>query len=364
MLDIHATASLPSSSKSTTPGKIEYMHGGVARNIAECLLKLGAKPYMISAIGHDMAGDQLLELWVSSGLPVEGIQRGVEINTAVVCNMFDVDGELTAGVASVKSIERYVTPQWIQHFKSIVLSAPVMMVDANLSLESLLASCQMAAEFDVPVWFEPVSVTKSRRVASVAKYVTFASPNEHELVAMANTLTHANQFGPIQWDQNKNNGSVESLFKELKPAILVLLEKGIKFVLVTLGPEGAFLCSRTGPSCLKECLNGQKVVGGRNELFEMVNGKCSPHRYTSSTLSKRSSHLFAMHFPAIPAKVGRVSGAGDCMVGGVLASLCSGLNVMQSVAVGIAAAKAAILVETNVPHQYDLHALAGTDLII
>ncbi|KAJ8441961.1 hypothetical protein Cgig2_020106 [Carnegiea gigantea] len=340
VLDIHATASVPSSSKSTTPGKIEYMHGGVARNIAECLLKLGTKPYMISAVGYDMAG----------------ILRGRDLKTAVVCNMFDVDGELTAGVASVESIEQYVTPQWIQRFEPIVRSAPVMLVDANLSLEALSASCR--TEFGVPVWFEPVSVAKSKRVASVTKHVTFASPNEHELVAMAEALTHGNVFGPIQWVQNKNSGSIESLFKELKPAILVLLDKSIKFVLVTLGPQGAILCSRLGPTSLNECLNGAKIIDARSELFEAVTGRCPTHRYTSSTLHKRGSHPFAMHFPALPATVGRVSGAGDCLVGGVLASLCSGLNIMQSVAVGIAAAKAAILVKTNVPHQYDLAALA------
>uniref|UniRef100_A0A7C9AUK5 Pseudouridine kinase n=1 Tax=Opuntia streptacantha TaxID=393608 RepID=A0A7C9AUK5_OPUST len=111
VLDIHATASVPSSSKSTTPGKIEYMHGGVARNVAECLFKLGTKLYMISAVGHDMAGDKLLELWISARLPVEGILQGSDIKTAVVCNMFDVDGELTAGVASVESI----VSGWICH---------------------------------------------------------------------------------------------------------------------------------------------------------------------------------------------------------------------------------------------------------
>lgn len=35
------------------------MQGGVARNVAECMSKLGAKPYMISALGFDMAGNIL-----------------------------------------------------------------------------------------------------------------------------------------------------------------------------------------------------------------------------------------------------------------------------------------------------------------
>ncbi|RVW36578.1 hypothetical protein CK203_022329 [Vitis vinifera] len=36
--------------------QVHYVPGGVARNIAECMSKLGTKPYMISALGLDMAG--------------------------------------------------------------------------------------------------------------------------------------------------------------------------------------------------------------------------------------------------------------------------------------------------------------------
>lgn len=38
------------------PMQVHYVPGGVARNIAECTSKLGTKPYMISALGLDMAG--------------------------------------------------------------------------------------------------------------------------------------------------------------------------------------------------------------------------------------------------------------------------------------------------------------------
>jgi len=34
---------------------------------------------------------------------------------------------------------------------------------------------EVAAESSVPVWFEPVSVTKSQRIASIAKYVSAMS---------------------------------------------------------------------------------------------------------------------------------------------------------------------------------------------
>ncbi|XP_074285804.1 pseudouridine kinase [Silene latifolia] len=356
VLDIHSIASTPLSLKTTTPGKNEFIPGGVARNIAECLSKLGTKSFMISALGCDLPGDILLQQWKSTGLPVAGIQQGSNITTASVSNVFDTDGELIAGIASVESIEKHVTPQWIRQFTSNVYSAPLVMVDANLTPEALQASCQMAADLDVPVWFEPVSVAKSKRIASIASHITFASPNEHELIAMANALTREDSFYPIQKD--KTGASIEALFKELKPAILVLLQKGIKYVLVTLGPDGAILCSQSGPSCLRECLKNT-CFDGKKELFDMVSSRCPAEEYSYSTPYKGGSQLLVIHFPALPALVGRVSGAGDCLVGGVIASLCSGLNIMQSVSVGIASAKAAIEVKYNVPEKYDLADIAA-----
>lgn len=316
--------------------------------------KLGTKPFMISAVGLDMAGNLLLDHWKSAGLSIEGIRKQQDIGTPVVCNILDVSGELAAAVANVEAIEKFLTPEWIQQFKYNICSAPILMVDANLNPPSLEASCHLAAESSIPVWFEPVSVAKSRRVASVAKYVTVASPNEDELIAMANALSGANVFPPIE---RGNNYSTESLFQKLKPAIWLLLEKGIRIVVVTLGSDGVFLCSKGGSSFLRTCLDRVKPYGSCGQFYKIVTSSCPPHWYGATDL-ERNPHLFAVHFPALPASVVRLTGAGDCLVGGMLASICAGLNVMQSVAVGIAAAKAAVEAETNVPTSFSLDTIA------
>ncbi|CAL5439249.1 unnamed protein product [Camellia sinensis] len=41
--------------------RVHYILGGVARNVAECMSKLRTKPYMISAVGFDMAGFLVFE---------------------------------------------------------------------------------------------------------------------------------------------------------------------------------------------------------------------------------------------------------------------------------------------------------------
>ncbi|KAK7362516.1 hypothetical protein VNO77_04632 [Canavalia gladiata] len=357
VLDIHATPSLRPNPGTTTPGKVHYVRGGVARNVAECMSKLGAKPYMISALGFDMAGNLLLEQWKSAGLSTEGILKDKDIETPVVCNIFDINGEVAVGVASVEALEKYLTPDWILHFKSTLLSAPVLMVDANLSCPSLEAACKMAADTECPVWFEPVSVTKSRRISSIVEYVTFASPNEDELVAMANALSSGYEFHPLKESHKKNNLSAVSLFQMLKPAIWVLLEKGIKVVIVTLGSNGVFLCSKGGPVCFKIPSKKTNQCGFGGQLYKTIMQKCPTNCYSVFSEPNRSSHLFAVHFPSIPASVVRLSGAGDCLVGGILTSICAGLDIMQSVSVGIAAAKAAVEVESNVPSAFSLSAI-------
>lgn len=190
---------------------------------------------------------------------------------------------------------------------------------------------------------------------SILLQITYTSPNEDELVAMANALSLEDKFLPIQRD---GGGSIESLFQLLKPPIWVLLEKGIRVVIVTLGPHGIFLCFKA--------INGVKICDPvKNKpfsfsrtLYVTINASCPPNKILGAPLSK-GNYYTAIHFPALSASVVRVTGAGDCLVGGTIASICAGLDIMQSVAVGIAAAKGAVETESNVPAEYELTKIAG-----
>ncbi|KAM3377046.1 putativeuridine kinase isoform X2 [Capsicum galapagoense] len=358
VLDVNATSSMHSNPRTTTPGKVIFSLGGVARNVADCISKLEARPFMISAVGFDLPGNMLLEHWESAGLSIEGIQRHQDIETAVVCHIYDEKGEVAAGVAHVESIEKFLTPRWIEKFKCNISSTPILMVDANLTSSSLEASCQIAAQVNTPVWFEPVSVAKSRRVASVVQYVTFASPNEDELVAMANAISGRDIFKPIRRDHSSGKLSKESFFQMLKPAIRVLLDKGVKVVVVTLGSEGVLLCSKAKSNLQKLSFRGNQPPYFSKRLYEVVHKVCPKDQIFGASMCEPMSNLFAVHFPALAASVVRLTGAGDCLVGGTIASLCAGLDVMQSIAVGVAAAKVVVEVESNVPDEYCLAKLA------
>ncbi|KAB1224384.1 hypothetical protein CJ030_MR2G019407 [Morella rubra] len=122
-------------------------------------------------------------------------------------------------------------------------------------------------------------------VASVDAIVRVASPNEDVLIAMANALSGANAFPPIE----RENNSTESLFQKLKPEIWLLLDKGVRIVVVTLGAHGELLCSNGGPIFLRANLEKTKPFGSCGQLYKIVMSSCPPQSY-SATNSERDSH--------------------------------------------------------------------------
>ncbi|GFQ08579.1 hypothetical protein PHJA_003001900 [Phtheirospermum japonicum] len=182
---------------------------------------------------------------------------------------------------------------------------------------------------------------------------------------MANALSSRDKFLPIQRDSISSsvNLSIESLFQRLKPPAWVLLENGIKVIIVTLGPDGVFLCFKVINGVRKYEFKKNRPFSFSRKLYEAINLSCPPYRISGRPESKGSYNNIAVHFPALSASVVRLTGAGDCLVGGTIAALCAGLDLMQSVAVGIAAAKGAVESESNVPGEYELARIAGIILV-
>uniref|UniRef100_A0ACD6AFT3 Uncharacterized protein n=1 Tax=Avena sativa TaxID=4498 RepID=A0ACD6AFT3_AVESA len=358
VLDIHAKPSVAPHPGTTVPGMVKYIGGGVARNIAECMAKLGTRPLMISVVGNDMAGDFLLKYWRSAQLCTDGILQVHDVTTPVVSNVFDGSGELIAGIASVQAVETFLTPSWIYQFSCLISTAPLLMLDANLSPQSLEAACKIAYESGVPVLFEPVSVVKSSRIAPLAQHITCTSPNEIELVAMANALSTPGKYNFIKLEQcNSKMEAVDHLFKMLSPAMFFLLEKGIKLLLVTLGSNGVFICCKEHINIMKDqqmC----RMTPFSTQLLKKLEG-CFPPGTFVNLSREGSSRTCVFHLPATSASVISLTGAGDCLVGGVLSSLCGGLDIMQSVAVGIATAKASVESEANIPANFSTASIAG-----
>jgi pseudouridine kinase len=83
----------------SNPGSVISSPGGVARNIAENLARLGLRPTLVSVIGDDTVGTSLVTGVRAAGADARGIRTVPSEPTAEYIAILDPRGELVLGVA-------------------------------------------------------------------------------------------------------------------------------------------------------------------------------------------------------------------------------------------------------------------------
>jgi pseudouridine kinase len=210
-VDVKARSEKPLVPGTSNPGTVVRAPGGVGRNVAENLARLGSRVSLITAVGADTDGAWLLSETAAAGVMVNHAAR-VGTSTGSYVAVLDADGELTAGVsdmAAVDALAPYLVPA------EVVRTAALVVVDGNLPSPTVAHVLDVAASVRVRVVVDPVSVAKAERIAPLIDGRVFAvTPNEDELAAL---------------------GSVQALH-----------DRGVEVVWVRRGPAGSLLSSPAG----------------------------------------------------------------------------------------------------------------------
>jgi len=189
---------------SSNPASLSESWGGVARNVAENLHHAGLPVRLITAVGDDDAGRQMLARLPSSGsLSVAGATS--DSYTAVL----DGRGELVLGLAAMPLVERLLPPALPDEL------APLTLMDLNLppaSIEQLIARARAQG---VRLLAVAVSEPKMARLPQDLRGLHALLLNRGELA---------------------QTGGLDALHA-----------RGVQQVAVTLGPDGV-LCSSRGAS--------------------------------------------------------------------------------------------------------------------
>ena len=72
-VDISVSSKTPLVPHDSTPGEIHCSPGGVARNVAENLSRLGVNVSLISVVGNDLFGQRLQEATAQAGVNVDAL---------------------------------------------------------------------------------------------------------------------------------------------------------------------------------------------------------------------------------------------------------------------------------------------------
>jgi sugar/nucleoside kinase (ribokinase family) len=323
-----------------------------------------ALPLFISAVGDDLAGGALTKAWSMLGASVAGVRVCAGAATPVVAAVLDAGGEVAASVADTTTAEVGLDAGWVGRFTADVASAAIVILDGNCTPNVLAAAaCAADTTADITetrrprVWFEPVSVVKSTRAgaAGILPLLEFISPNAGELRAMANEArsrrgVHQAADAAAGLEFMSAQGAVEAMHED----VAVMLHEGVRYVVLTLGAMGVLLSSRagasTGSSRGGDGNGGGEGGGGGADERDLRGGSGSdaPAAATAAATTMPFT-VFYRHFPALPARVSSLVGAGDSLVAGCCAALLAGSSVEVAVAMGVAASRRAIETTANVP---------------
>ncbi len=156
-VDLKARSSARATDHTSNPGHGSMAPGGVARNIAENIARLGDRVHLISVVGRDPMGDNLLEHTAAAGVRIEHVTR-TDRPTGTYTAVFDVDGELIVAIADMEATAE-LGPEQLHHARDIIATAGVLVLDGNLGLDTLNYALDLSA--GVYTVFEPVSVPKA-----------------------------------------------------------------------------------------------------------------------------------------------------------------------------------------------------------
>lgn len=171
--------------RTSNPARASWTPGGVGRNIAENLARLGSPVQLVAAVGTDPQGHALLERTSNAGVGVGHVIR-TTAPTGLYCAVVDNSGELVLGVSDLHSTDDLTVEDLAAH-RSLVHAATLLVVDGNLPATVVAHLLDLAASAAVPVVIDPVSVRKAtllRDALGSARPVHTLTPNLDELAAL------------------------------------------------------------------------------------------------------------------------------------------------------------------------------------
>lgn len=166
----------------SNPARQAEAFGGVARNIAENLARMGAEVALLTAAGNDAAGRALLAHAESLGIDTRATLRLDDAATGTYTAVLDHDGEMAVALADMAIYER-LTPDIMAARRQQRANASLVVADLNLPVDTVSQLVRDARQDEVPLVLVAVSEPKMARLPHDLFGVRLLILNEGELAA-------------------------------------------------------------------------------------------------------------------------------------------------------------------------------------
>ena len=166
--------------RDSNPGHIVLSAGGVGRNIACTLSRLGVEVELIAALGQDPFADLVRADCARAGVGLSMSPVFPDAGSSVYLFIADADGDMRLAVHNME-ICRRLTPQALKPCLDALNGMDAVILDANLNEETL---AWLAPRLHVPVIADAVSAAKAGRLRSALPWLRVLKPNAIEAEAL------------------------------------------------------------------------------------------------------------------------------------------------------------------------------------
>jgi pseudouridine kinase len=209
--------------RTSNPASQSESFGGVARNIAENLARLGSTVALLTAIGADSAGAALLDHAEGLGIDVRGALRLDNCCSGTYTAVLDRDGEMVVALADMALYDR-LEPAFIEARQAQLAGAALVVADLNLPRDTVAALVAQARRTGTPLVLVAVSEPKMARLPADLAGVRLLIMNAGELAARVGR--------PLPDDE-----AIEAAMRDVQAqgARDLVVTRGARGVLVTRG---------------------------------------------------------------------------------------------------------------------------------
>jgi pseudouridine kinase len=211
--------------RTSNPARQSESLGGVARNIAENLARLGAPVALATAVGSDVAGAALLAHAASVGIDTSATLRLDGACSGTYTAVLDQDGDMALALADMALYDA-LDPEFLATCARQRAGAALIVADLNLPLESVAALLAGARHDAVPLVLVAVSEPKMARLPRDLRGLRLLILNEGELAARAGRELRTEQ--------------------DLASACREVQAQGAQDLIVTRGARGVIHTTATG----------------------------------------------------------------------------------------------------------------------
>ncbi len=242
-MDIGGRPAAPAVPRDSNPGTVRFSPGGVGRNIAHNLALLGREVAFISVFGDDPSGEALRQSCLRAGIGIENAPVLPGGRSAAYLFILNHEGDMELAVSDMGIYEE-MGPAFLAPRMDAVNRAGLCVADTNLPAEGL---AYLARHCDTPLYIDPVSTTKAKKLAGLLGHVHTLKCNRAEAALLAG-VDAGGESGPER-------------------AAAALLAAGLRQVVITLGAEGCLCAGDSGLTRLPACPAAMANATGAGDAF-------------------------------------------------------------------------------------------------